>query len=139
MQSKFRNFCAPFCSHTGVCLRVSAKGQGRGKGTHVSIFVHLMHGECDDHLKWPFRGDIRVSVLNQRREEEHWAKTIPFDDGSDDEASSRVTGRGRAMTGFGSSTFIPHSALGYNSAKNTEYLRDDCLKLRVTNVKLTSL
>ena len=134
-------FSPPFWSHTRgykMCLRVSAKGQGRGKGTHVSIFVHLMRGEHDDYLMWPFRGDIRISVLNQRREEGYWAKTIPFDDGSDDDASRRVTGCGRAMTGFGSSTFIAHSALGYNPANNTQYLKNDCLKLRVTKIKLTN-
>ena len=129
-------FSPPFWSHMGgykMRLRaISAKGQGRGKGTHVSIFVHLMRGEHDDYLKWPFRGDIR-SVLNQRREEGYWAKTIPFDDGSDDDASSRVTGRGRAMTGFGSSTFIAHSALGYNPANDTQYLKNDSFEWPKSN------
>ena len=77
-------------------------------------------------------------MLNQRREEGYWAKTIPFDDGSDDDASRRVTGCGRAMTGFGSSTFIVHNALGYNPANDTQYLKNDCLKFRVTKIKLTN-
>ena len=28
--------------------------------------------------------------------------------------------------------FIPHSSLSYNSTTNTEYLQDDCLRLRVS-------
>ena len=130
----------PFYSHTGgyrMCLRVHAHGQGRGKGTHVLIAVHLMRGEHDDHLKWPFRGDITVSVLNQRMEEEHVAATVNLGDGCT--SSDRVIGCELAVTGRGLSQFIAHSALGYNSAKNTQYLRNNCLKLRVTNVKLTNV
>ena len=52
-------------------LRVKAKGQGRGEGTHVSLFVHLMRGEYDNRLKWPFRGHITVKLLNQRSEKQH--------------------------------------------------------------------
>ena len=131
----------PFYSHTGgykMCLKVNANGQGSRKGTHVSIYVHLMHGEHDDHLNWPFRGDITVQLLNQRKEEEHVERIVHFDDRCDDECSARVTGRERAVHGWGYRGLIAHSALGCDSAKNTEYLRNDCLKFRVTNIKLTN-
>ena len=131
----------PFYSHIGgykMCLSVTANGRSRGKGTHVSIYVHLMRGDHDDHLKWPFRGDITVSVLNQRMEEEHVAKTIQVDDRRSDESSGRVIGRERALKAWGYHQVIAHSALGYNSANNTEYLRNDCLQFLVTNIKLTN-
>ena len=131
----------PFYSHIGgykMCLRVRAKGQDQGMGTHVSTYVHLMRGEHDDHLKWPFRGDITVSVLNQREEEDHVVMTTHMDDRTSDACSGRVIGRERNVVGKGIGTFIAHSALGYNSAKSTEYLRNDCLQFRVTNVKLTN-
>ena len=35
------------------------------QGTHVSVFTCLMRGEFDSHLKWPFRGDITIQLLNQ--------------------------------------------------------------------------
>ena len=132
-------FSPPFYSHTGgyrMCLRVHANGQDRGEGTDVSVLVHLMRGEHDDHLKWPFQGDITVQLLNQRREEEHMERTICFDDNAGSKYKSRVTGRFRAVNGWGYSKFIAHSALGYNSAKNTEYLRNNCLKFRVTKIKV---
>ena len=135
-------FSPPFYSHTGgykMCLRVIAKGRGRGEGTHVSVSVHLMCGEHDDYLKWPFNGCITVRLLNQRREEKNFGVFIYFNHRSGYEASSRVVGRERAMVGSGSSLFIAHSALGYNSAENTEYLRNDCLKFRVASIKLTNL
>jgi len=132
-------FSPPFYSHTGgyrMCLRVHANGQDRGEGTDVSVLVHLMRGEHDDHLKWPFQGDITVQLLNQRREEEHMERTICFDDNAGSKYKSRVTGRFRAVNGWGYSKFIAHSALGYNSAKNIEYLRNNCLKFRVTKIKV---
>jgi len=131
----------PFYSHTGgykMCHRVTANGQGRGEGTHVLIAVYLMRGEHDDHLKWPFCGDITVQLLNQRGEEEHVAGTIHFSARRDDEGSARVIERDMALRGLAISTFIAHRVLGYNSAENTEYLRNNCLKLRVTNIKLTN-
>ena len=135
-------FSPPFYSHTGgykMCLRICAKGQGEGKGTHVSVVVHLMRGEYDAILKWPFHGDIRVKVLNQRREEEHAKYTFHIDDRADDEVSGRVIEPEIAQMGFGYVTCLPHSALGYNSVSNTEYLRNDCLKFRVTKITLTNL
>ena len=32
-------------------LEVIANGNGFGKGTHVSVFLHFMRGEFDDYLK----------------------------------------------------------------------------------------
>jgi len=132
-------YSLPFYSHTGgykMCLRVNANGCGSGKGTHVSVGVHLMQGEHDDHLKWPFRGDITVKVLNQRTEERHMGRIVGFSDRKSDKATGRVIGSEVAKRGIIFYEFIAHRSLGYNSAKNTEYLRDDCLKFRVTNVKL---
>ena len=34
--------------------------------------------------------------------------------------------------------FIPHSSLSYNSTTNTEYLQNDCVRLRVSKVILYS-
>jgi len=129
----------PFYSHIGgykMRLRVCANGRGRNEGTHVSLFVHLMQGEHDDHLKWPFRGDVTVQVLDQRREKDHVADAVQFSHRRSDGTCDRVIEREAAKRGAGIYNFIAHSDLDYNSAKNTEYLRDDCLTFRVTNVKL---
>ena len=31
----------------------------------VSISVHLMEGDYDDHLAWPVKGTLTVQLLNQ--------------------------------------------------------------------------
>ena len=55
----------PFYSHVRgykMCLNVYANGHGKGKGTHVSVFVCLMMGEFDDDLKWPFSGTFAIQL-----------------------------------------------------------------------------
>ena len=58
-------YSPPFYSHLGgykMCLKVDVNGYGDRKGTHVSVFVHLMKGVFDDALKWPFCGDVTVQL-----------------------------------------------------------------------------
>ena len=59
-------FSPPFYSHVGgykLCLGVVANGCGIGSGTHMSMHVHVMKGEFDRHLKWPFSGDVTVMLM----------------------------------------------------------------------------
>ena len=64
-------FSPPFYSHIGgykMCLKVNANGLGDGETTHVAVGIHLMQGDYDDQLKWPFHGDIPILLLNQSRD-----------------------------------------------------------------------
>ena len=47
-----------------MCLKIYPKGWGRG--THVGVAVSMMKGEFDPHLKWPFKGEITVELVNQK-------------------------------------------------------------------------
>ena len=125
----------PFYSHLvgyKMCLRVDANGSGKGKATHVTVGVHLMRGEGDNYLKWPFRGDITIQVLNQIENKGHYEKTICF---NDEDTASRVT-TGERAKGWGFSQFISHDALNYNKAKNCQYLKCNRLQLKISEVKL---
>ena len=127
-------YSPPFYSHIGgykMYLRADANGYGDGEGTHVSVFVSLMRGEYDNHLKWPFRGDITIQVLNQERDEGHWERTVPFDDRTDDEYASRVVGQERATSAWGYHEFIAQNKL---STKDKEYLKNDSLKFRISKI-----
>ena len=46
---------------------------------HIGVAAHLMAGENDNNLKWPFRG---ISILNQRGNHHHVTGTITFSDGT---------------------------------------------------------
>ena len=133
-----RWFSPPFYSHTGgykMCLCVYANGLGDGEYTHVSVFVHLMRGEYDDQLKWPFRGDITIQLLNQSRDEERWEKTVVVDDRASDKYAGRVVRKERAP-GLGYHQFIPYTEL---NTENKEYLKSNCLMLRISQVVVKSL
>ena len=130
-------YSTPFYTHpTGykLCLAVDSKGYGSGKGTHVSVFVTVMKGEHDDQLQWPFKGKIVVEMVNWREDKGHREVTFDF---SGIDIINRVTDENKVRgPRFGNQQFISHSSLPYNPTTNTEYLQDDCLRLRVKTVVL---
>ena len=103
---------------------------------HVSVFCYLNRGEYDDQLKWPFRGDITIQLLNQSSDEGHWEWTDQFDDRVADEYAGRVVGKERATGGWGKPLFIAHNKL---NTENKEYLKNDCLKFRILKIGVKSI
>lgn len=131
----------PFYSHLGgycFCLSVDANGSEDGKKTHISLYVNLMKGEFDEHLRWPFRGNIKVVLCNQRKSEGSIAESIMFGYDTPPEVSDRVIHGEVAESGLGVPKFIEHIQLGFNSSKNTEFLKNNCLHLRVCSVTVNS-
>ena len=130
-------FSQPFYSQPGgykLCLRVTANGFGFGKGTHVSVTVTLMKGENDHRLQWPFEHDVTYGILNWKRDEDHVIKTIDFKTAAKT-SKERVTSKEQAETGYGYSSFLPHSSLSDGAAKDIQYLHNDCLCLQVLKVE----
>ena len=98
-------FSPPFYTHHRgykMCLSVYSNGWPNTEyhGTHVSVFIFLKRGEFDDDLKWPFRGDIVVRLIDQD-EKRHYSQTIHFTDDTSDVYTGRVTGGNRAKSGWG--------------------------------------
>ena len=133
LKSNSRPFYSPafYSSPRGykMCINVDCNGYDDGLGTHVSVFAYLMRGENDDHLPWPFNRTVTIELLNQLEDRSHHSDEVQFP--SDHNASQRVANKERSITGYGTSCFIPHSALGYVAAKHCQYLKDDCLYFRV--------
>ena len=46
-----------------MCLKVYADGKNGGKGTYVSAYLHILQGEYDDPLMWPFQATLAITVL----------------------------------------------------------------------------
>ena len=130
--SKNDYYSPPYYTSPGgyrMCINVCANGNGDGIDTHVSVFAYLMRGENDDHLPWPFTGTVTFELLNQLEDRNHHSGQATFP--PDDDVSERVVDRERASTGYGRHCFIPHSALGYDSAKHCQFLKNDCLYFRI--------
>ena len=125
----------PVYSHFGgykMCLRVDANGNGDGEGTHVSVFAYLMRGDNDDNLKWPFKGTIKVSLLNQLKDRQHHTKEV-WSPGPDvhEECRRCVTEGERGKDGWGIRQFISHQDLIYKVGQNCQYLKNDTLFFRL--------
>lgn len=71
----------PFYTHPGgyrMCVSMNVRGDGMGRGTHSSLYVCLMQGCNDNHLTWPFRGEVTLQLLNQLQDGGHKQETIHF-------------------------------------------------------------
>ena len=101
-----------------ISIAVYPNGHGDGKGTHVSLFAHIVEGDYDNQLKWPFIGTVKVELLNQLEDKNHNETTLPFYK----EDNTRVVGY---------DGFISHSQLSGISRK-IQYLRGDTLYFRVS-------
>ena len=133
-------FSPPFYTHTHgyrMCIEVALSGSGDGKGTHLSVDCHLMHGPFDDNLLWPFQGAVTLQLLNQLEDANHRTHTIDFTITTDLRIIARVVSSEKMGTGTGDPKFIPHSQLGTKSKGNIQYVKEDQLKFRV--IKATNL
>ena len=128
--SKQEWYSRPFYSHPGgykMCVRVDANGYEDAADTHVSVFASLMKGRNDDNLPWPFTGEVTFTLLNQLADKNHHTFTYSLQ--QDSEAGWRVVDGKLAVTGFGQRTFISHNKL--YAPWNCQYLKDDCLYIRI--------
>ena len=119
-------YSTPFYTHHKgykMCVGIQANSYSERKGTYTSVSIHLMKGEFDDELKWPFRGQITIRLLSQV-DMDYKEFTYSFiETQSDYNAISS-----RQMTkeiGRGICDFISHTEL------QSQYLKHDCLKLSV--------
>ena len=53
-------------------MHVDAAGHGKGKDTHLSVYLYLMEGPHDDELTWPLRGKFEIKLLNQISDTLHY-------------------------------------------------------------------
>ena len=129
-QSNSIYYSSLFYTHQGgynFSIAIHANGHSSGKNTHMSVFIHQMPGEYDDQLEWPFVGKFDLELLNWRENKRHHKITVSF--GAEQQFVKVL--KGGFGTARGVPSFISHSSLVYDSLQNTEYLQEDCLRLRV--------
>ena len=133
-------YSPPFYTGPGgykMCLRVNSNGRGSGTGTHVSVYVHLMRGEYDSRLVWPFKGDITLQLVNHNND--HLERIVSFSDVSvADGIANRVTSGDRATKGWGKQKFISHTDVE-SSSSTSRYIDNNSLTFRITKVEVYSV
>ena len=145
-QSNEECISEPFYYHENgykLSLLVYPNGRDKWKSKYVSLFVHLMKGDNDDRLPFPFRGDILVQIVNWRENKNHAERLVEFNEKTDPrgEYGARVTGlagllSGRQYRGYGYPNFLSHKFLEFDRSRNTQYVSDDDT-VRVRIMKIT--
>ena len=111
-------------------IEVAPNGYGASKGTVISVYAMALDGKYDDDITWPFQGNVTMDLLNHLENKNHFTRDIlPGGPGNEDHYDQHMRPGGCVL---GTQTFIPHSQLGHNPAKNTQYLKDDTLYFRVS-------
>lgn len=120
------------------CLQVVPHGMMSSAGSDISVCVKLMRGDHDDQLKWPFQGKIVVQILNWLCDQRHASRTIEF---NADARRYGACGRvplgcigDRATKGWGILPFLPHGYLPFNRERNTKFMKDNCVCIRVMSI-----
>lgn len=105
-----------------MCLRINLNGVETGFGTHLSLFVHLMRGEFDDNLVWPFTGKIILIVSDQSDAKNDIVETLV---GNGAIAAFHKPSSSRNHKGFGYMEFVPLSRID-----NSVYVKNNTLIIR---------
>ena len=114
-------------------LQVYANGDVDGKDTHVSMYVRLKKGEHDEVLKWPFKGEITIQLLNRKEDKGHVVRILDFSVATL-ENRTRVTDKEGG--GWGYSKFISHIDVECNPDESIKYLQDGILCFEISKVTL---
>jgi hypothetical protein len=72
--------------------------------TFVSLYVHFMKGEYDDTLRWPFHGELKLSVVHPTSPENSISEVMRS---KPDAAAFAKPTLARNIKGFGYAEFCP--------------------------------
>ena len=136
-RDKYR-FSPSFYTHVGgykMCLGIETN-----KGPYVGVYIHMMKGEFDSHLQWPFEGEIIVQLVNQKEGGRNYEKQVVVRQKKYGVGVSfdRVTEEDIGTKRKGLENFISHDDL-YKPQEGKEYLKNDTLMFKVTKVVVSSV
>ena len=121
----------PFYTHDKMykmCLHVIINGEGHYKGTHLSVFLYLMKGNCDARLQRSLLGNFVVTLLNQKTDDNHYSRR--FTKMAPLVIQNKIWQNEMVHAGIGRNDFISHKDLN-NISSACQYLKDDCFFIRV--------
>ena len=120
---------SPFYTHPhGYKLRLRVLTEGEELG----IYTYIVPGEYDNCLKWPFKGTIRVEVLNQLKDENHFSYIFDYSNASPHQCCRATRLMSESLHSMHPG--LPKSAL--TSKNGTCYIKNNCLLVKVTVLSL---
>lgn len=124
------SFFTHLCGYQ-MCLLVDVGGDGKARGTYLSVFLNLTKGKFDSQLSWPFRGSVTVEMLNPEDEKLDRVEVIRYHESTPKATAGRVMEEGKMAKPWGKGRFIRHDEL---VAKG--FVVNDSLQFRVSKVIL---
>ena len=111
-----------------LCLTIYANGDPamryKSRGS-LSMYIHLLKGENDERLSWPFCCTIKLQLVHPTFGK-NWEQKVPFDTDMDRRYNGQVMDNNRAK-GWGYASFIGHDRL-------KEYLINGSLRIQIDSV-----
>ena len=108
-----------------LVLEPNGPEMGEGHGTYIAVVVYSVKGDYEDEFNLPARFTITLELLNQHRDQDHYKRDIECE----------VTRESIYPSSIGHDyKFIPHVDLEWNAYEQTQYLKNDCLKFRITEI-----
>ncbi len=109
-----------------VKVRIYPNGDGPGKNTHLSVFIFIMKGEYDAILPWPFKKQVKFTLIDQQEDPvQRENVALHFIPPDVPKCFARPT-QEENSNGQGSFKFISHEKL-----HSRRYIVDDTLFLQV--------
>ena len=106
-----------------MCARIFFNGDGRGKDTHISLFVVVLRGKYDDQLHWPFQQKVTLTIVDQQGKDD----VVDVFQPSTTSVSFQKP-KNNMNIANGSPLFMP---LTYLKLKGRSYVKDDCMLIKV--------
>ena len=125
----FRTHFSGYSMYLAIQVKPAAHQTAGNDAEHnVAMELRVNDDDLNDHLVWPQWCAVTVQVLNQLGERDHYTQTMR---GEMKRPMKIPSSRCWAVE-----CFIACSELGYHPHKHTQYLKEDCLKIRVGKIRL---
>ena len=128
-------YTRPFYTHHNgykMQLRVYPHG-GDDNRKNISIYCYIMQGENDNCLKWPYRGIITITLLNQLEDGQHVTRNVNLGYSVEHEETVKKPEFDaiRNDRGWGCPKFISLAEVESSTA-HTQYLMNDTLYFKIS-------
>ena len=107
-------------------VRAEAESVHYDDDFYISAYCYTEDGPNDSTLKWPFSGSVTVTLLNQAEDRYHITHTIPLRKEMEDVKMKK--GRPQVACARNSEIVLAKQKTAHD---NCQYLKDDCLFLRI--------
>ena len=105
-----------------------------GMSPLMGVSAYSLSSNHDDKLDFPSRFHATIQLLNQYRDQDHYTRVIQCE--VKEENISKSMPLSVVNTIGSNDKFIAYTDLKWNSSSKTQYLKNDCLKFRVSDIQL---